>query len=168
MPNEVTEQGEHERELIVHEIETLNRTMEEAVLASLLQHLLSIDLTIQQLKVLMILVTTKEGATGRGLASSFGVSMASMSGLLDRLVAQGAATRSTDPHDQRVRRVHATPFGSSVVQRLAVARPFRRDILSTLRTEDLRALEQGFRAVSERIALMSESDPQGTAPTPHP
>ncbi|MFJ9552438.1 MarR family winged helix-turn-helix transcriptional regulator [Nocardiopsis sp. NPDC101807] len=158
MPREVTEQGEHERERIVHEIQTLNGSMEEAVLTALLQNLLSMDLTIQQLKVLMILVTTEEGATGRSLSASFGVSMASMSGLLDRLVGQGVATRSTDPHDHRVRRVHATPLGTSVVRRLAVARPFRRDILMGLRMEDLRALEQGFRAVSEQISLMGERD----------
>ncbi|XKK39858.1 MarR family transcriptional regulator [Nocardiopsis sp. ARC36] len=142
----------------MNEIQTLNGSMEEAVLTALLQNLLSMDLTIQQLKVLMILVTTEEGATGRSLSASFGVSMASMSGLLDRLVGQGVATRSTDPHDHRVRRVHATPLGTSVVRRLAVARPFRRDILMGLRMEDLRALEQGFRAVSEQISLMGERD----------
>jgi DNA-binding MarR family transcriptional regulator len=156
MPQEVPEQGEHERERIVNEIETLNGSMEEAVLAALLQHLLSMDLTLPQLRVLMILVTTEEGATGRSLSASFGVSMASMSGLLDRLVSQGVATRSTDPHDHRVRRVHATPLGAEVVRRLVVARPFRSDILMSLRMEDLRALEQGFRAVSEQISLMGE------------
>ena len=158
MRHEVTEQGEHERERIVHEIQTLNGAMEDAVLNALLQHLLSMDLTIQQLRVLIILVTTEEGATGRSLSTSFGVSMASMSGLLDRLVAQGVAARSPDPHDQRVRRVRATPLGTSVVQRLMVARPFRDDILMNLRMEDLRALEQGFRAVSEQISLMEERE----------
>lgn len=156
MPQETAEAGEHERERIVRSIESLNGAMEEAVLAALLQQLLSTDLTLQQLKVLMMLVTTREGATGRSLAASFGVSMASMSGMLDRLVAQGVATRTADPDDHRVRRVRATPLGASVVRRLAVARPFRGDILRSLPVEDLRALEQGFRAVSEQISRVRE------------
>ncbi|MDA0563830.1 MarR family transcriptional regulator [Streptomonospora sp. S1-112] len=157
MRQEAPEQGEHERERLVHEIQELNGAMEEAVMASLLQNLLSMDLTIQQLRVLMVLVTTKEGATGRGLSDSFGVSMASMSGVLDRLVDHGVAVRTPDPRDQRVRRVHATPLGASVVRRLMVARPFRGDILMRLPLADLRALEQGFRAVSRQISLLEQA-----------
>jgi DNA-binding MarR family transcriptional regulator len=130
--------------------------MEEAVMSALLQQLLSMDLTIQQLRVLMVLVTTENGATGRSLSASFGVSMASMSGVLDRLVAHGVATRTTDPDDQRVRRVRATPLGASVVRRLLVARPFRGDILMGLSLDDLRALEQGFRAVSRELSRLGD------------
>jgi DNA-binding MarR family transcriptional regulator len=158
MRRQATEQGEHERERIVREIQTLNGAMEETVMAALLQNLLSMDLTIQQLRVLMVLVTAKEGATGRGLSESFGVSMASMSGVLDRLVAHGVAERSADPDDQRVRRLRATPLGASVVRRLMVARPFRDDILMGLPMEDLRALEQGFRAVSKEISRLGATD----------
>ncbi|WP_053063619.1 MarR family winged helix-turn-helix transcriptional regulator [Nocardiopsis sp. RV163] len=158
MRQQATEQGEHERERIVREIQTLNGTMEETVMAALLQNLLSMDLTIQQLRVLMVLVTTEEGATGRGLSESFGVSMASMSGVLDRLVSHGVAERSADPDDQRVRRLRATPLGASVVRRLMVARPFRDDILMGLPMEDLRALEQGFRAVSREISRLGAPD----------
>jgi DNA-binding MarR family transcriptional regulator len=156
MRHEATDRGEHERERIVHEIEALNGAMEEAVMSALLQQLLSMDLTIQQLRVLMVLVTTENGATGRSLSASFGVSMASMSGVLDRLVAHGVATRTTDPDDQRVRRVRATPLGASVVRRLLVARPFRGDILMGLSLDDLRALEQGFRAVSRELSRLGD------------
>ena len=158
MPHEGVEQDEHEREHLLHEIERLNGQMEEAVLANLLQYLIKMSLTIPQLRVLMLLVTSEKGATGRDLAASFGVSMASMSTMLDRLVSQGVATRTLDPDDHRVRRVHATPLGASVVRRLLVTRPFRSDILAGLRVEDLRALEQGFRAVSEQIVLMDDTE----------
>lgn len=155
MSPEAAEQGERER--IVREIRTLTAAMEQAMLPALIQHLLSTDLTIQQLKVLLVLVTTREGATGRGLAESFGVSMASMSGLVDRLVAQGVATRSEDPDDHRVRRVHATPKGASVARRLVVARPeFHDSVLMGLSVEDLGALEQGIRAVSDQYARVLE------------
>lgn len=153
----MAEQGERER--TVREIEVLVRAMEQNALTVLHQHLLSTDLTLQQLKVLIVLATTEGGATGRGLATTFDVSMASMSGLLDRLVARGVAARSEDPDDHRVRRVHATPLGSAAVRRLVAARPeFRRDILVSLRDEDLRALAQGIRAVSDQFVRMSGQD----------
>lgn len=155
MRQEASTTGERER--LVHEIEDLSGAMEQTALTALLQYLLATDLTLQQLKILTVLVTTEGGSTGRALADSFGVSMASMSGLLDRLVAQGVIARSQDPDDQRVRRVRATPLGASVVRRLVVARPeFRRDILMSLPDEDLRALEQGMRAVSRQFALLGE------------
>lgn len=161
MGEEAIDQGEHERERIVRDIRSLKGVMEEALLATLLQHLLTLDLTLQQLRVLMVLVSTKEGGTGSGLAASFGVSMASMSGVLDRLVAHGLATRSADPDDHRVRRVHATPLGASTVRSLVVASPFHGDVLTNLPLEDLRALEQGFRAVSRQISRAAESDRTG-------
>lgn len=154
MPHEGVEQDEHERDHLLREIERLNGQMEEAVLAALLQYLIRMNLTIPQLRVLMLLVTSEKGATGRDLAAAFDVSMASMSTMLDRLVSQGVAARTLDPDDHRVRRVHATPLGTSVTRRLLVTRPFRSDILAHLRVEDLRALEQGFRAVSEQITRM--------------
>lgn len=155
MSSEAAEQGERER--IVREIRFLTAAMEQASLPALIQHLLTTDLTIQQLKVLLVLVTTREGATGRGLAESFGVSMASMSGLIDRLVAQGVAARSKDPDDHRVRRVHATPKGASVARQLVVARPeFHDSVLMGLSVEDLSALEQGIRAVNDQYARFLE------------
>ncbi|GAB3473378.1 MarR family winged helix-turn-helix transcriptional regulator [Nocardiopsis coralliicola] len=154
MQHEATAQGEHERARILREIESLNEALDQVVLHGLLQNLLSLDLTLQQLRVLTVLVTSDDGATGKGLAESFGISMATVSGILDRLVAQGVAVRTPDPDDHRVRRVRATALGTSAVQRLIVARPFRGDVLSQLQTEDLRALEQGFRAVSEQITRM--------------
>lgn len=138
----------HERERVLQDLERLINAFEVTALPAMLDPLLSTDLTLQQLKVLTVLVTTKEGATGRGLSASFGVSMASMSGLIDRLVGQGVAVRSGDSRDARVRRVHATELGRSVVRRLVAARPeLNADILSRLALEDLRALEQGMRAI---------------------
>ncbi|MFE1165773.1 MarR family winged helix-turn-helix transcriptional regulator [Nocardiopsis sp. NPDC058789] len=172
MGPDATEQGERTR--VVREIRTLTADMERASLPAQVQHLLAMDLTIQQLKVLMVLVTTREGATGRGLAESFGVSMATMSGLVDRLVSQGMATRSEDPDDHRVRRVHATADGSALARRLVMERPeFHDSVLLGLSIEDLHALEQGIRAVSDRYAELvgrsgrsSEEPADGVDTTP--
>lgn len=164
MGPDATEQGERTR--VVHEIRTLTATMEQASLPAQVQHLLAMDLTIQQLKVLMVLVTTREGATVRGLAESFGVSMATMSGLVDRLASQGMATRTEDPHDHRVRRVHATGEGSALARQLVMERPeFHDSVLMGLSIEDLHALAQGIRAVSDRYAeLVGGSGPTSEDP----
>lgn len=139
---------QQDRESLLRSLEELAGSFQATTLPALLDSLLSTELTIQQLKVLAVLATTENGATGRGLADSFGVSLASMSGLVDRLVAQGAAARSQDARDGRVRRVEATPLGRSLVRRLMASRPeLSTDILTRLPLADLRALEQGMRAV---------------------
>nr|WP_269329129.1 MarR family transcriptional regulator [Kineosporia babensis] len=122
--------------------------MQTSRLPGAVRDLLASDLTFQQLKVLTVLVTLPDGVTVRGLAETFGVSMASMSNMLDRLVAQDTARRDVDATDSRVRRIHATPQGREVVRKLVGARPeFSEDILANLSLEDLRALTQGLRAV---------------------
>lgn len=139
---------QQERRHLVQSLEALGTAFRATALPGLLDSLLSTELTIQQLKVLAVLATTENGATGRGLADSFGVSLASMSGLVDRLVAQGAATRVQDDADGRVRRIQATPLGLALVRRLMAAQPeLSSEFLARIPLEDLRALEQGMRAV---------------------
>lgn len=153
-----------ERQRLVNSLENLGVAFQATTLPVLLDSLLSTELTIQQLKVLAVLATTENGATGRGLADTFGVSLASMSGLIDRLVAQGAAARSQDETDGRVRRIQATPLGLALVRRLMSARPeLSGDILARLPLEDLRALEQGMRAV-HRYSVQNA----GPNPSPNP
>ncbi len=157
-----------ERRRLVRSLENLGSAFQATTLPVLLDSLLSTELTIQQLKVLAVLATTENGATGRGLADTFGVSLASMSGLVDRLVAQGAAVRSQDEADGRVRRVRATPLGQALVRRLMSARPeLSADILDRLPLEDLRALEQGMRAVHRCSIPGPATDPApGLVPPP--
>ena len=142
-----------ERQRLVNSLENLGVAFQATTLPVLLDSLLSTELTIQQLKVLAVLATTEDGATGRGLADSFGVSLASMSGLIDRLVAQGAAMRTQDEKDGRVRRVHATPLGRALVRRLVSDRPeLSSELLKRLPLEDLQALERGLLAVYAEVA----------------
>lgn len=151
--------AQQERLRLVQSLEGLGAAFQATTLPVLLDSLLSTELTIAQLKVLAVLATTEKGATGRGLADTFGVSLASMSGLVDRLVAQGAATRTPDEMDRRIRRIRATPLGLVLVRRLMAARPeLNPDILARLPLEDLRALEQGLRAVQRCSAAEPPRD----------
>jgi DNA-binding MarR family transcriptional regulator len=153
----VTKTGDAERARLAAHIRNLNISFESSALPTLLNPLLTVELTIQQLKVLTMLVTTDEGMTGSGLAETFGVSMASMSGLLDRLEAQGMVARSSDPDDARVRRIRATEHGRSAMRRLVASRPeYADDILARLPLEDLRALAKGMTAVGKELDRLRE------------
>jgi DNA-binding MarR family transcriptional regulator len=77
----------------------------------------SSNLTMQQLKVLWLL-STHDGMGSRELAGHLGVTLATLSGIVDRLVAQGYATRSEDPHDRRVRRLHASATGRAAMEEI--------------------------------------------------
>nr|WP_255219698.1 MarR family transcriptional regulator [Kocuria salina] len=108
----------------------------------------------QQLKVLTILVTEPEGSTIRALSAAMEVSLATMSGIVDRLESQDMIVRALDPYDQRVRRVTVTAAGRETIQRLLAARPeLAHAPLNRLSLEDLRALTQGIRAL---VAAMQE------------
>jgi DNA-binding MarR family transcriptional regulator len=76
--------------------------------------LLSVNLTMQQLKVLM-LVSRHDGIASAELTRRLGVSLATLSGIVDRLVAQGYVTRSEDAHDRRIRRIHLSPAGREIL-----------------------------------------------------
>jgi DNA-binding MarR family transcriptional regulator len=148
-----------ERARLTEQIRALSVAFETGALPTLLSPLLSVELTIQQLKVLTMLVTTDDGMTSSGLADAFGVSMASMSGLLDRLVAQGMVERTSDPHDARVRRIHATEHGRSSMRRLVAARPELADeVLLRIPLDDLRGLARGMAALGEELRRLHHPD----------
>lgn len=141
-----------DRAALLARLRDITTAMESTTLPSSASPLLSLDLTVQQLKVLTVLVTSTDGASGRGLSTIFGVTMASMSGLLDRLVARGVAEKTNDPTDQRVRTVRATPLGRTVVQKLVAARPeFDDTILAGLSLAELEALEFGMAAINREL-----------------
>jgi DNA-binding MarR family transcriptional regulator len=141
-----------ERESLLAELIAIQSELEASFVPELIEPVLSLRLTMQQLKVLTILVTEPNGCTSRSLAETMGVSLATMSGIVDRLESQGMAERSLDPQDQRVRRISATPLGLQTVQRLVAARPeLSGSPLGLLAIDDLRALTRGVRALLRAV-----------------
>ena len=137
-----------ERSALLDRIAAMQDALDTTALPSMLEPLMSMELTIQQLKVLVILVSSDEGGTGQGLSRALGISLASVSGIIDRLEGHGMVERVEDERDHRVRRVLVTPLGRKTVHRLVSAQSqLSRDPLEKLELDDLRALEQGMRAV---------------------
>ncbi|MEU8363598.1 MarR family transcriptional regulator [Nonomuraea sp. NPDC048882] len=117
--------------------------------------LFSSNLTMRQLKVILILSTTGS-ASGQDLAHNLGVGLGTVTGIVDRLVAHGLVGRHEDPHDRRVRRVQLTPAGTKLIEDInnSGAQHYRR-IMEHLDTETLRALDRvtrTIRDVAEKLA----------------
>lgn len=94
-----------------------------------LQHLFAYDrsdplftsqLTIPQLKILLLL-SAQPGTSGRELAGLMGVSLATLSGMIDRLVAHDLVARQEDPRDRRVRRLTLTLAGKELIGSIITA-----------------------------------------------
>lgn len=112
--------------------------------------MLSLRLTMQQVKVLSILVVEPASSSIRQLAEILDVSLATMSGIVERLENQQMVERVADPADQRVRRVVATALGRDTIRKLVSANnELEHAQLERLALEDLEALVQGVRALVE-------------------
>lgn len=137
-----------DRSELVAELELIQEEWPNAVMPLLMAPLLETDITIQQLRVLALIAADAEGGTGRDLAHTLGVSMATVSGIIDRLESQDMVTRVSDAHDHRVRRIRTTPRGRDLVLRLLAMQPRLDDaVLGRIDVEDLRALARGMRAL---------------------
>ena len=77
----------------------------------------SVNLTMQQLKVLWLL-SAQDGIGSQDLARQLGVTPATLSGIVDRLVAQGYAARTEDRDDRRVRRISLSPAGRAAMEEI--------------------------------------------------
>lgn len=146
------------RSAILERLREATASMESVVLPSSVTPLLSLELTARQLKVLTVLVTTDGGTTASRLAQTFDVSLATMSGVLDRLVGQEVAARTNDPDDHRVRQVRATPLGRTIVRGLVARRPeFDDEVLAALTDDELAGLERGMSAIARHLGAAGTS-----------
>lgn len=104
-------------------------------------------LTMQQFRVLMLLAA--DGPIPHGdLAHSLGVGLATVTGLVDRLVGRGLVERSDDPSDRRVRLVGLSADGADLLEQVGTAgREMRARMLSMIDLDALHSLERGLAAL---------------------
>jgi DNA-binding MarR family transcriptional regulator len=104
---------------------------------------LSLDLTVSQLKV--VLIVTSEHATTGQIARRLGVALPSATRLVDRLVEHGLVTREEDPHDRRYTNVLPTSAARELIESLNA---YRRDSLGAMLAElsisELREVQRGL------------------------
>ncbi|HEX5014709.1 MAG TPA: MarR family transcriptional regulator [Candidatus Limnocylindrales bacterium] len=117
------------------------------------------SLSIVQLHVLTILEASGPVPMGK-LADALDVSVASATGIVDRMEQRGLVERRGDESDRRVVLVHATDAGMAVFNDLAqMRRAGLVNILERLTNDELKALLIGLRAMSKaRAAQLAEAE----------
>jgi len=97
----------------------------------------SVNLTMSQLKILFAL-RLHGGAGGQELAQRMGVSLATMTGIVDRLVAGDYVSRREDPSDRRIRRIELTEHGTGLIDNImTVGEEHQRRLLDRLSVDEL-------------------------------
>ncbi|MET0695183.1 MAG: MarR family transcriptional regulator [Propionibacteriaceae bacterium] len=149
-----------ERDELIRQLEETQQAFERRALSAMAEPLISTPLTMQQLKVLAMIAIDPARATGQNLAGLLQVSVASMSGMVDRLVDHGMVRRTEDPVDRRVRRLSVTTEGSEMIRSLlSSAGTLPTPVLHRMALEDLRALVQGIRAADLAAQQFNASGP---------
>ncbi len=116
---------------------------------------LEIDITMPQAKILYLL-----GASGElhmsDIVHRLGVSLSTVSGLVDRVVDHGLATRRDDPADRRQVVVALTPAGHEFIDRFRElnARQLRA-LLAVLDDDDLALVRDGLAALDRGASRLA-------------
>ena len=152
----MTTSQEVDRATLLRQLDDLHASFDRRALCTWAEPLLSTPLTMQQLKVLTLIAVEQDRATGHDLAEAMGVSVATMSGLIDRLVEQGMVARKDDPDDRRVRRLSVTDSGSAILRSLiSSGNTMPPQVLDRLADADLLALVQGLAALDRVMEELS-------------
>jgi DNA-binding MarR family transcriptional regulator len=146
-----------DRESAIARIMELQQRFQHMMASDRSNPFMELNLTMPQLKVLLILgsragldasrgdVGERGGAGGQELVAVLGVTLASLTGIVDRLIAADLVTRREDPQDRRVRRIELTDAGRQIVDRLMTAgAEHQRRLLDRLSLDELAIIEQAM------------------------
>ena len=138
-----------DKEQLIASITATQRSLGRVFGAARANPLMSLNLTMRQLKVLLTLAR-RGPLAGHDLTAEMGVSLATVTGIVDRLAAQGLVSRREDPSDRRVRLLELTAEGHKLVGGVmdAGSAQYRR-LLSRLEVEELRQLDTLVRRMAE-------------------
>ncbi len=115
---------------------------------------LEIGITMPQAKMLY-LVATDDGVRMSALASRLGVTLSTVSGLVDRLVDGGLVDRHDDPADRRQVVLAVTPQGARQLERFRDLNSRQMgDLLGTLGDADLATVSRAITILTRAAAQM--------------
>lgn len=117
---------------------------------------LSLDLSTPQLKVVLLLLV--QGPSRMSIISSaLGVSLATGTGVVDRLVERGIVVRQGDPEDRRVVLCRLSPKGEKMLLGLwKLAREHAEMMFRSLSVEQIMAVRAGLEALLEAGAATKD------------
>jgi len=138
--------GKPNDEMVEHVLDLANRVFRE-LLPIIPSEVLRFDLTMPQLKVVLLLYLN--GAMRMSdIASSLGVTLATATGVVDRLVERDTVLRDTDPNDRRVVLCRLSEKGEDLTGVLwRSARERARQLLAAMSTPRLEMLNEALEAL---------------------
>src|SRR5262249_51549437 len=120
---------------------------------------LSLDLTMAQLKTLMIVLQTG-GMPSRGLAERLSIGPSAVTPLVDQLVDHKLVTREADPSDRRIVFIRPTPRAISLRRRLLdTSRTAVAELLDEIPTTEIPAIQRALAQLAgaaERVLARKE------------
>src|SRR5437868_249482 len=145
------------REEVEREVIAQYRALGCALRASSGPVWMEIDLTIAQLRTLLVLAEEGPLVIGQ-IAQRLGVGLSTGGHLVDRLVQAGLAERTEDAEDRRRTLAQLTPKGEDLYARL-LNHPLQIQMLiQKLDKDDLAALLQGLQAINRLVEQESVAD----------
>lgn len=145
------------REEFEHEVVTQYRTLGRALKATSGTVWMEIDLTIAQLRTLLVLAEEGPLVIGQ-IAQRLGIGLSTGGHLVDRLVQAGLAERKEDVEDRRRTLARLTPKGEDLYAGLLNHSLQMQSLIQKLDDEDLTALLQGLRALNRLVEGESKAD----------
>lgn len=148
-----------EREAILGHILSIDRRLYQYLQVARIPDWAGIELTMPQLKVLFLAGGPRPLPTSQ-VARSLGMTSSTVTGVVDRLVAQGLIQRLEDPTDRRIVLLQATPEGAALLDRLLRAGLAHfRDILDRLSLEELRVVARALDLLHEAAMSLESREP---------
>jgi DNA-binding MarR family transcriptional regulator len=125
-----------------------------------------IDLGVSMSHMHVLWMLEQEGpATMSRVATSLGVSLSNVTGIVDRMEERELVRRSRDDSDRRVVLVEITPGGRRAIEELALLR--REHMERVLRHLDGHQLENLRRTIEDLRAAYAAEHAEGATPTSH-
>ena len=145
------------REEFEHEVVAQFRALQNTLKATSGTVWMEIDLTIAQLRTLLVLA--EEGPLVIGhIAQRLGIGLSTGGHLVDRLVQAGLAERTEDAEDRRRTLARLTPKGEDLYARLLNHPLQMQSLIQKLSDSDMAALLQGLQALNRLVDGESEAD----------
>jgi DNA-binding MarR family transcriptional regulator len=126
------------------------RTMLRGLKAALGQAWMQIDLTLPQLRTLLVLAEEGPLVIGQ-IAQRLGIGLSTGGHLVDRLVQAGLAERTEDVEDRRRTLAKLTPRGEELLARLLSGTQQIQVWLQEVDQDDLTAFLQGLKAINHVV-----------------
>ena len=125
---------------------------------------MEIDLTLPQLRTLLVLAEEGPLVIGQ-IAQMLGIGLSTGGHLVDRLVQAGLAERAEDTEDRRRTVARLTSKGEDLYARLLNRTQHMQTLIQKMREDELTALLQGLRALrrvieEEKCAALTKIEPK--------